>query len=408
MRQRIKLELSSKRYRVDPWTVFSNFREQGPVVPMKAFLLGKGWAATTYESVNAVLKNDELFVRNPVNSGRKTIGRIQLFLPRTLMTLSKNMIAKDGLDHRRLRTLVDRAFARRNIDAMSDRLSQLADEQVSFCQSQASKNGLVDLVEDFARPFPFNVICELLGIPAEDRNQIHLWFKPLSNFTGFLDLFRMIGGIKKMKKYLADTFEEVRRNPGEGLISELVAIRDDGEKLSDDELMAMVFLLFIAGHETTVHLISNCILTLSTQPGAKEMLSNDWTKCPGAIEEVLRYDSPIQIAKPRYVASDSEFYGQQLKRGQMIIPLLASANYDPDQFSNPLSFKIDRSPNYHMTFGSGPHTCLGMKLARSETFYALKSLFTRWPDFKFDFPRDRVDWAKRPGMRSIRSLNVSN
>lgn len=406
MSKPIKIELSSKTYRVDPWTVFTGFRERGPIIPMKAFLIGSGWAATTYESVSQVLRNDDLFVRDPTNAGRKTIGRIQWLLPKTLMTLANNMIAKDGVDHRRLRGLVDQAFARRNIDAMAPRLAELATEQVARCKLIVSSQGEVDLVEQFARPFPFIVICELLGIPVADREMIHEWFRPLSNFSGFLDFFRMMGGIKKMKKYLAQKFDDARKSPSEGLISELVEIQDNGERLTEEELMAMVFLLFIAGHETTVHLISNCILTLSTIDGAKQELIDDWSKCDTAIEEVLRYDSPIQIAKPRYVATDSEFFGQQFKRGQLVLPLLASANYDPEKFSNPLTFELNRTPNYHMSFGSGPHTCLGIKLARSETFHALKALFTEWPEFRFAFESGEVDWAKRPGMRSIRRLNV--
>ena len=406
MSKPIKIELSSKRYRVDPWSVFTEFRERGPIIPMKAFLIGNGWAVTTYEAVNRVLKSDDLFVRDPANAGRKTIGRIQWVLPKTLMTLANNMIAKDGVDHRRLRGLVDQAFARRNIEAMDSRLAELAADQVAQCKSIAATEGQVDLVEKFARPFPFVVICELLGIPVDDRPMIHQWFRPLSNFSGFFDIFRMMGGIKKMKTYLALKFEDARNSPNNGLISELVQIQDNGERLSEDELMAMVFLLFVAGHETTVHLISNCILTLSSVDGVKQELKDDWSKLTTAVEEVLRYDSPIQIAKPRYVARDSDFFGQQLKRGQLVLPLLASANYDPEKFSNPLNFELNRSPNYHMSFGSGPHTCLGIKLARSETFHALKALFQDWPDFRFVFEAGEVDWAKRPGMRRIRSLMV--
>jgi cytochrome P450 len=217
----------------------------------------------------------------------------------------------------------------------------------------------------------------------------------------------MLSGIKKMKQFLKLQFEEAEQKPRSGLISELIAIQKEGEQLSEDELMAMVFMLFVAGHETTVHLISNCIVTFAQFPKALNALMSDWNRADMAIEEVLRYCSPVQFGKPRFVTTNTEFFGQDLKRGQMILPLLASANYDPEKFFDPEVFDIERSPNYHLTFGSGPHTCLGIKLARAETSHALKALYTRWPDFRMLFDVNKIDWSNRPGMRGIRSLPVS-
>jgi cytochrome P450 len=166
----------------------------------------------------------------------------------------------------------------------------------------------------------------------------------------------------------------------------------------------MVFLLLVAGHETTVHLISNAVCTLLQHPAAKAELLNDWSKSGAAIEEVLRYASPLQMAKPRFVANDMEFLGEQLKRGQMVTPLLACANYDPARFENPERFDINRERNYHMSFGSGPHVCLGIKLARTETHWALKSLFDRWPAIQPGFDLEHPDWSKRIGTRGFQSM----
>ena len=171
--------------------------------------------------------------------------------------------------------------------------------------------------------------------------------------------------------------------------------------------MATVFMLFVAGHETTVHLINHCVVSLTQFPDVKEALLSDWTNCDAVIEEVLRHASPIQFGKPRYVTEDTTQFGVKLKRGQMIFPMLASANYDPARFPNPEEFDFHRPSNHHLTFGSGPHTCLGIKLARSETAAALRALYTQWPDFKPKFDTENIDWSKRPGMRGIRTLKVA-
>ncbi len=403
-----RFDFKSLDYRRDPWQVFAGFREQGPVIRMKIPLLGSSWAATTYEAVSRVLKDDEHFVRDPKHAGRRTFGSIQWILPRSFMLLARNMIAKDGQEHRRLRQLVDDAFARRNIDGMSDRIGVLAESQFEFAAGIAKRDGQVDLIEHFARPFPLTVICELLGMPLQDRARFRRWFEPMSNISGLPGIFKMSGGIKQMSRYLREQFELVRKQPREGLMGELVAAHRDGHALSDDELLAMVFLLFIAGHETTVHLISNCVLTFMQQPAALKALMVDWSKCDSAIEEVLRYSSPIQIAKPRFVATDMEFFGQQLKRGELITPLIAAANYDPAKFAQPHVFDINRKPNHHLSFGSGPHTCLGMKLARSETSHALRTLFTHWPQLQTAFELTQIDWSRRPGVRGLKTMYVTD
>lgn len=402
----IKFQLRSFEYRSNPWRVFTEFRERGPVIRAKMPLIGNGWAATSYESTSQVFRDDELFVRDPKNAGRRTFGFIQWFIPRSMMTLTNSMIAKDGQSHRRLRSLVDQAFARRNIDGMNERLEFLANEQLDAAEAIARREGQVDLVEHFARPFPMNVICELLGIPMKDRSKLRKWLAPFSNFKGFFDIIRIYGGIKKLMGYLREQFAFARMSPGKGLISELVMGPNEEERLNDEELLSMVFLLFVAGHETTVHLITNCLLSLAEHPTEKQKLVEDWTKFDGAIEEVLRYNSPIQIGKPRYVTTDVEFFGQSLKRGEIITPMIACANYDPDRFENPLDFNIERDRNYHLSFGSGPHTCLGIKLARAETLHALKTLYSRWPNLELTFSLDAVDWAQRPGMRGIQSFLV--
>jgi cytochrome P450 len=168
----------------------------------------------------------------------------------------------------------------------------------------------------------------------------------------------------------------------------------------------MVMLLLLAGHETTVHLVSNSILTVLQLSEVKRSLLDDWAKVESAVEEMLRYNSPAQFAKPRFVTEDVEFHGQALRRGEAVMPVLASANYDPARFDHPTEFQIDRPKNYHLDFGAGPHVCLGLKLARAETQVVLERLFTRWPNLTPTFESSNPDWSRRLGMRSLRTLRV--
>ncbi len=401
-----KLNFSSPELRNDPWSTFGKLRDAGPIIKFKMPFMGKLWGATTYEAVSELLKDDDRFVRNPANAGRKNFVWFQWMLPRIFFSFIHNMLGADGDDHRRLRSAVDKAFARRNISGMSIRLRELAKEQLDKAQEAVQANGTVDLIQHFARPYPLTVICELLGLPMQDRPKFREWFRPLTNASSILSIFSMKKGMKNIAKYLTHQFDEVRKNPRPGLISELVHVEQDGDRLNDQELLSMVFLLLVAGHETTVHLISNAILTLFQRPAAKNELIGDLTKTASAVEEVLRYASPVQMSKPRYVASDGEFFGQELKKGEMISALLACANYDPAKFERPTEFDINRQSNYHMTFGCGPHTCLGIKLARSETEHALKCLYSRWPNLEPAFDLDTPDWAKRPGLRGLKTLVV--
>ena len=208
-------------------------------------------------------------------------------------------------------------------------------------------------------------------------------------------------------KYLRGQFDQVRREPREGLITALVEAEQAGDRLSDNELQSMVMLLLLAGHETTVHLLSNSMLTVLQLPELRQTLLADWSRVESAVEEMLRYNSPAQFAKPRFVTEDIEFHGQTLSRGEVVMPVLASANYDPARFENPTEFDIDRPKNYHLGFSAGPHVCLGLKLARAETQIVVERLFTRWPNLQPAFEASNPDWSKQLGMRSLNTLMVS-
>lgn len=374
-------------------------------------LIGKVWSVTTYAAVEDVLKNDKLFCRDPRNAGRKFVMFqviLQTLWPSVFRRLMQNMISMDEPDHRRLRSLVDQAFQRQGVTELRPRIEDLVDVELDRVEELAAQNGgEVDLVEHLARPVPLAVICEVLGLPEDDRPKFKQWFAGFTNAKLSLrGILNLLPGLRKCMKYLRGQFETVRKNPQQGLITLLVQAEQAGDRLNDDELLSMAMLLLLAGHETTVHLISNSILTLLQFPDSRRSLVSDWSQVESAVEEVLRYCSPAQIAKPRFVTEDVTFYEQQLKRGEVIVPVLASANLDPLQFEDPGEFIIDRDPNYHLGFGTGPHVCLGLKLARAETQIVLKKVFTRWPNLQPAFDPLRPVWGRRPGMRSPGSLPV--
>lgn len=402
-----KTSLNAIEYRATPFEAFGKLRDDGPLVLSRIPLIGKVWLITTYAAVDEALKNDKLFCRDPKNAGSRNFLIFQMMMPFIFRNLTENMISKDEPDHRRLRSLVDQAFQNQSISALQPRISEIVDEQLEQIATAAVEDKALDLVPHLARPIPLAVICELLGLPSEDRPKFKKWFASFSNMKSFLGIIKLVPGLRKTMKYLRRQFDEVRETPRPGLITALVHAEDAGDRLSNDELVAMVMLLLLAGHETTVHLLSTSILTMLQLPELKRSLSSDWSLAPVAVEEMLRYNSPAQFAKPRFVTKDTEFYGQTLKRGEMVMPVLAAANYDPTRFENPTEFRLDRPKNYHLGFGAGPHVCLGLKLARLETQVVLERLFTRWPKMQAAFDLSNPDWSSRLGMRSLKTLRVN-
>jgi cytochrome P450 PksS len=210
-----------------------------------------------------------------------------------------------------------------------------------------------------------------------------------------------------MKSYLRRRLAAVRREGGTGLIAELVRVERDGRQIGEDELVAMIFLLLFAGHETTTHLISGSVYELLKDPGLRDWLEADWSRVNLAVEEFLRFATPVQFTKPRFVRKDVELGGVQLKKGDRIMPMLASANFDPQANPKPDKLDLERRPNRHMSFGTGIHFCLGHQLARIEAMCGLEALFTRWPKLHLAVAPADIRWRRRPGLRAIEKLPVA-
>ena len=402
LRAPLHVDLQSKASKQDPFSFFASLREAGPVVPLKLPFVGKVWATTTYDATAAMLKDNALFVQEGRHAGKSGVAGLSWWMPHAIKVLSNNMLLKDEPDHRRLRKLVDQAFQRRLVRGMRGEIEALADRILDDIDGRDE----VDLVSSYARRFPLEVICWLLGLPEENRDKFEAWSghmtSALRGFTALRVVFTMPGVVN----YVREQIEECRRSPREGLISELVRAEEDGDKLSEDELLSMVFLLLFAGFETTTHLIADSVIALERNPAQKSVLFADpAVRMERAVEELGRYMTPVQSTKPRYVARDCTFFGQELQRGENIIVLLAAANSDPAAFDEPDRLKLDRLPNPHLVFGTGIHFCLGMQLARVEAQSALARLYGRYPDLALAAPDD-LPWIERFGLRGVFALPV--
>lgn len=400
-------DLTSAEFTNNPFPTLARMREEGPVVHMDFPRLGEAFVATTYESVQKVLRDQDAFVMDPVNGGKKNLPGFSWWVPRTVRNFTKHMLNRDGDHHRRLRKLVDQAFRRHSVEGMRGRLEELTEELVDQMVEQADAEGEVDLLESFARPFPLTVICEVLGLPLADRPKFTRWAgKLLSAGTPFT-LALAVPTFFRLNRYFRQQIQLCRKEPRQGLITALVEAEDAGDRLSEDELVAMLFLLLLAGHETTVHLITTTVISLLQRPEQKAKLMADWNHATTTVDESLRFNSPVLFAKARYAARDMEFYGHQLKRGDYVIPCLAAANRDEAEFADADEFDVARTGNRHLALGGGVHYCLGAKLTQLEAAVALKALFGRFPNLALAIDAEEIPYATSLGIiRGVKALPV--
>jgi cytochrome P450 len=397
-----KIGLASQAFARDPFPTYASLREAGPVFQTRLPLLGKTWMATTHQAASEVLKDDETFVMEAKKVGKTFfIGMLRL-LPRILRVFTDNMLYHDDPDHRRLRRLVEQAFSRHSVENLRGRIGVLCDGLLDGLAGRET----VDLLQEWARPLPVAVICELLGLPDEDRLKFTRWVRALFRSVSLFGMLLVLPSLFRLLRYLRRHFEQCRRQPRPGLMTALVQAEQDGDKLSEDELLAMAFLLLFAGFETTVHLLSGGTLALLKTPQQKERLLSDWSLLPPAVEELLRFVSPVQMSEARYVTWDLEFHGQSLRRGDCIVALLGSANADPARFPDPEKLDLSRSPNPQVSFGSGMHFCLGAQLARVEAQVGFERLFTRHPRLALAVADSELKYSGNMLLRALVALPV--
>jgi cytochrome P450 len=395
------VDFASEAFFRDPGAVVARLRAVAPLVATTFPLVGRVWVTTTYEATAHVLKDSDNFT---LRKDDGTVAGLRWWMPSTVTVLANNMLTTDEPDHTRLRGIVDEAFRRRAVLDMEPRIRAIAD---GLADELFADGEPTDLVSRFARILPLSVICELLGLPQADRPQFIAWANAMGRLKGPISFFRMIGVVKKMRRYFDGRLAEARARGGEGLITELVRVESEGGRISGDEMVSMLFLLLVAGSETTTHLISGATFELLKDPVQRTRLASDWSGLGLAIEEFLRFVAPVQFSKPRYVRRDLALHGVKLKKGDRVMAMIVAANLDPAANEHSEELDIGRRPNRHLSFGTGIHFCLGHQLARIEAGCGLQALFTRWPRLQLAVKPADIRWRRRPGLHSIDKLPVT-
>lgn len=396
----IRADFASQEYFRNPAASIERLRQLGPIVEVNFPIIGRVWATTNQALADRVLKDADTF---SIRKDDGTVAGLRWWMPRIVRTMTNSMLSMDEPDHKRLRDIVDEAFRRRAVLGMEPHIVATGDQLADELFAEGSP---ADLVERYARKLPLSVICELLGLPLADRPKFMAWTSGFTRLTGALGFLSMIPNVLAAKRYIEAHLETVRRDGGEGLIAEIVRVEKEGGRISRDEIVSMVFLLLFAGHETTTHLISGSVHELLKNPGLRDWLEADWSRADLAVEEFLRFITPVQFTKPRFVRRDVDLGGATVKKGERIMAMLAAANMDSSANPHPERLDLARKPNRHVAFGTGIHFCLGHQLARLEGRCALKSLFSRWPKLALAVDESEIRWRKRPGLKAINRLPV--
>jgi cytochrome P450 PksS len=394
------IDFTSQDYLRNPAAAIDQLRKCGPVVDVKVPIIGRTWITTTQDIANRVLKDSETFTLRKEGGG--VVG-LRWWMPKIFRTLSNNMLTVDEPDHTRLREIVDEAFRRRAILEMQPRIRAISDALADDLFADGSP---ADLVSRYARRLPLWVICELLGLPAADRPKFTALAARVTGISSAFGFLRAVPKLLSIKRYLQNHLQNARATGGEGLIAKLVDVEKEGARISSDEMIAMVFLLLFAGHETTTHLISGSVFELARNDELRAWLEADWRRAELAVEEFLRFVSPVQFTKPRYIRKDIDVGGVRLRKGDKIMPMLIAANFDPAANTKPDTLELARKPNRHISFGTGIHFCLGHQLARIEARHAIEALFVRWPKLAIASDPSCVRWQPRFGIRAIERLPV--
>jgi cytochrome P450 len=363
------------------------------------------WIISRFEDVEAVLK-DQRFVKSvrKVYTQEEIAQKFPWLLSgqqeRTGQAfLVRHMLNADPPDHTRLRSLVNLSFTPRLIEQWRERIQAIANELLDAVQNppNGEQRCEMELIGEFAFPLPMTVITEMLGVPDTDRTRFRVWSNQVVEASGDFQAFATLReSLDEFQAYLSELIEQKREQNADDLLGKLIRTEAEGDKLTEDELISMVFLLLVAGHETTVNLIGNGVLALLQHPDQLEKLKQNPELIKSAIEEFLRYRGPLLAATQRWVSEDIELGGQQIQRGDQVIALLSSANRDERAFEHADQLDITRKENHHLAFGKGIHYCLGAPLARLEGQIAINTLLKRMPNLRLAIDEQDLVW--RPGL----------
>jgi cytochrome P450 len=389
----------------DPFPLFAQVRDRGAVHPVTLADGHDAWLVVRFEEAMAALNDPRLSkdMHAALATGSQVVAE---GLPGP--EFARHMLTVDPPDHSRLRRLVSSAFTPRRVEALRPHIQVITDDLLDQIAAKGPESR-VDLVSMFAFPLPFTVICELLGVPEEDRGRLGRAFTrllvPTTTDAEYAEAKRASDEVVALLRDLVAAKEVAA---GDDLVSALISARDGDERLDNRELLSTIFQLMVAGHDTTASLIGNSLVALFRNPEQLGMIRGDPGKIPAAIEEFLRFDAPVPHSTFRYAVEPVSIAGREIPAGAQVIVCMAAANRDHDRYADPESLDVDRSTTRHLAFGYGVHHCLGAPLARMEGHIALGSLLRRFPELELAVPSEELHWSHGDGLvlRGLAELPV--
>jgi cytochrome P450 len=399
-------ELFTWEFASDPYPAYAWLREHSPVHWTKLPSGVEAWLVTRYADARQALADGRLS-KNPDHHAEDAKGKSRTGIPgERSANLMTHLLNIDPPDHTRLRRLVSKAFTPRRVAEFEPRVQELTDDLIDRFAPQ----GQADLIHDFAFPLPIYAICDLLGVPREDQDDFRDWAGMMIRHGGG-PRGGVARSVKKIRGYLADLIHRKRSDLGDDLISDLIRASDHGEHLTENEAAAMCFVLLFAGFETTINLLGNGAYALLRNPGQRARLQQSLDRgetglLDTAVEELLRYDGPVELATWRYATEPLTIGGQSIAVGDPVLVVLAAADRDPARFTAPDSLDLSRGDNQHLGYGHGIHYCLGAPLARLEGRTALETLLRRLPDLELAADPADLRWRGGLIMRGLRDLPV--
>jgi cytochrome P450 PksS len=392
-----RFDIISPEARADIHGLYRTMRAAGPVHRFTDPFSGRpAWIVLRLPSCVEILRDTTTFIRDKsALPGAKPPGP----QPRGVELLVNSMVHRDPPEHTRLRRLVNRAFSTRIVESLRERVGTIVQELLDELEPRDE----FDFVQDFAAPVPIRLLCEMLGVPKSVEPELDGWGVDVISDS----MPRMLGAINGLRDLINPYIDALEKKPAETLLSHLVHARtDNGERLSRVELHSMTLLLFLAGHETTVNLLSNSLLAITQDDVLRAELLAEPKLFADHLEETLRYDGPADLASVRYVSRPVEVDGYSFEVGDPVFVSLLAANRDPDVFPDPERFDLRRTNRDHIAFGAGVHSCLGSRLARMEALEALKGLFARRPGLTLAVPTSELRWKPSRMMHGLAALPV--
>lgn len=398
-----KPDFLSAEFRANPYPFYTHLREHAPVYQGPKLRGQQAWLVTRYDDVAHVLK-DGAFAKDVRNAWTPEQLKKAPWLPPLFRPLQNNLLSLDPPDHTRLRALAHRAFTPRMVERMRDQTLTLARE---LLDKMEAKGGTLDFIESFALPLPITIIGRILGVPERDNAKFRRWTDAFVSLGSGRGILTKMPAVLQFIRYLRRLIRQRADVPQDDLISALVLAREEDAALTEDEVLAMTFLLLSAGHETTVNLIASGTLALLEHPEQWRKLREEPSLIKSGVEELLRLVTPAETSTERFARADIEVAGTVIPKGALVLGVIASANRDPRRFKNPETLDVARKDNKHLAFGQGIHYCVGAPLSRLEGEVAFMALTERLPDLRLGVPPEKLKWRSNLVLRGLKTLPVS-